>query len=54
MAVALDYAENLTVLAWEHDRSVGSVLTGTSLSLGVQALFNIRRELTRINPSIHP
>jgi len=49
-----DGGENLTGLAWEHDRSVGSVLTGTSLSLGVQALFNIGRELTRINPAIHP
>jgi len=52
--LAAHYAENLTGLAWEHDRSVGSVLTGTSLSLGVQALFNIGRELTRINPAIHP
>ena len=48
------YAENLTGLAWNHDRSVTSVFTGTSLSLGVQALLNIGRELTRINPDIHP
>jgi hypothetical protein len=52
--LAAHYAENLTGLAWNHDRRVGSVLSGTSLSLGVQALFNIGRELTRINPSIHP
>jgi hypothetical protein len=52
--LAAHYAENLTGLAWKHDRGVGSVLTGTSLSLGVQALFTIGRELTRINPAIHP
>jgi hypothetical protein len=52
--LAAHYAENLTGLAWKHDRSMASVFTGTSLSLGVQALFNIGRELTRINPDIHP
>jgi hypothetical protein len=52
--LAAHYAENLTGLAWKHDRSTGSVLTGTSLSLGVQALINIGRELTRFNPDIHP
>ena len=52
--IAGTYAGDFAGLAWEHDRSVGSVLTGTSLSLGVQALFNIGRELTRINPAIHP
>jgi hypothetical protein len=52
--IAAHYAEDLTSLAWKHDRSARSVFTGTSLSLGVQALINIGRELTRINPPILP
>jgi len=52
--LAAHYAENLTAMAWNHDRSVTNVVSSTSLSLGVQALFNIGRELTRINLHIHP
>jgi hypothetical protein len=53
--LAAHYAENLTALAWEHDRSsVGSVVTGTSLSFGVQALINIGRELTGISLGTAP
>jgi hypothetical protein len=37
-----------TGMAWEHDRSVGSVLGGTALNFGLHALFNIGRELTGI------
>jgi hypothetical protein len=46
--IAAHYAENLTGLAWNHDRNLGTVVTGTSLSFGAQALFNIGRELTGI------
>lgn len=53
--LAAHYAENLTALAWEHDRSsIGSVVTGTSLSLGVQAMINIGRELTGIKLGTQP
>lgn len=44
--LAGSYASSLTGLAWKHDRSVGSVVAGTTLSFGLQALFNIGRELT--------
>ena len=46
--IAAHYAENLTGMAWQHDRGVTSVVTGTSLSFGVQALINVGRELTGI------
>jgi hypothetical protein len=52
--LAAGYAEGFTGLAWKHDRSVGSVVTGTTLSFGGQALFNILREVTRIQLRIHP
>jgi hypothetical protein len=52
--LASGYAQGLTGLAWRHDRSVGSALSGATLSLGGQALFNIARELTRIQIHIHP
>jgi hypothetical protein len=52
--IAAGYAEGFTGLAWKHDRSAGSVVTGATLSLGAQALFNIARELTRIHLRIHP
>lgn len=52
--IAAGYAEGLTSLAWNRDRNVGSALTGATLSLGSQALFNVFRELTRINLPIHP
>jgi len=45
---AAHYAENFTGMAWQHDRGVTSVVTGTSLSFGIQALFNIGREFTGI------
>jgi hypothetical protein len=50
--LAAHYAENLTAVAWDHDRNWGSVVTGTSLSLGVQALLNVGREFARIG--VHP
>jgi hypothetical protein len=40
------YAGGLTSLAWEHDRSLGDVAVGTTLSFGLNALFNIGKELT--------
>ena len=40
------YAARFAGLAWKHDRSVGNVVAGTTLSFGLQALFNIGRELT--------
>jgi hypothetical protein len=52
--IAASYADAFTGLAWRHDRSVGDVLTGTALSFGAKALFNIGRELTRIRLHIHP
>lgn len=45
--LAASYATSLTGLAWKHDRSVGNVVAGTTLSFGLQAVFNIGRELTR-------
>jgi hypothetical protein len=54
--IAGSYAENFAGLAWRHDRTVGNVVAGTTLSFGFQALFNIGRELTRIHitlPRIH-
>jgi len=44
--IAGSYAAGFAGLAWNHDRSVGNVLTGTALSFGLHALFNIGRELT--------
>jgi hypothetical protein len=52
--IAAGYAEGFTSLAWDRDRNVGSALTGATLSLGSQALFNVFRELTRISLPIHP
>jgi hypothetical protein len=51
--MAESYAESFTGLAWKHDHSVGNVVAGTPLSFGAQALFNIGRELTRIQIHIH-
>lgn len=45
--LAGSYAASLAGLAWEQNRSVGNVMAGTTLSFGLQALFNIGRELTR-------
>ena len=50
--IAAHYAENFTGMAWQHDRGVTSVVSSTSLSFGIQALFNIGRELTGIG--VHP
>ena len=44
--LAGSYASSLAGLAWRHDRSVGNVVAGTTLSFGLQALFNVGRELT--------
>jgi len=52
--IAASYAEGFTGLAWRHDRSVGDVLAGTALTFGAKALFNIGRELTRIQLHIRP
>jgi len=46
-------AASFTGVAWKHDRSIGRVLSGTTLSFGGQALFNLGRELTRIQVHIH-
>lgn len=51
--IASGYAQGFTEMAWRHDRNVGSVMTGATLSLGAKALFNIARELTRIQLPIH-
>jgi hypothetical protein len=40
------YAGGFAGLAWQHDRSVGNVVAGTTLSFGLKALLNIGRELT--------
>jgi hypothetical protein len=40
------YAGGLTGLAWNHDRSAGHVLLGTTLSFGVSALMNVVKELS--------
>jgi hypothetical protein len=42
------YAGGLAGLAWEHDRSLGDVALGTTLSFGLNALFNIGKELSGI------
>jgi len=52
--IAASYAESFIGLAWKHDRSIGTLLSGTTLSFGGQALFNVGRELTRIQIHIHP
>jgi hypothetical protein len=46
--IAGSYAGSFAGLAWEHDRSVGGVAAGATLSFGFQALFNIGRELTGV------
>ena len=46
--IAGSYAGDFAGLAWEHDRSVGGVAAGATLSLGFSALFNIARELSGI------
>jgi hypothetical protein len=46
--IAGTYAGSFAGLAWEHDRSVGGVAAGATLSLGFSALFNIARELSGI------
>jgi hypothetical protein len=40
------YAGSLTGLAWNHDRTTGQVLLGTTLSFGVGALMNVLKELS--------
>jgi hypothetical protein len=40
------YAGSFARMAWEPGRSAGSVAMGTTVSLGVSALFNVARELT--------
>ena len=46
--LAGNYAGDLAGLAWEHDRSVGSVAAGATLSFGLSALFNVGHELSGI------
>jgi hypothetical protein len=43
---ASSYASGFTELAWNHSRNPGDVLVGTTLSFGLNALFNIGKELT--------
>jgi hypothetical protein len=40
------YASGFTELAWNHNHNAGDVLVGTTLSFGLNALFNIGKELT--------
>jgi hypothetical protein len=44
--VAGAYAGNFAQAAWEPGHSAGSVAMGTTVSLGLAALFNVGRELT--------
>jgi hypothetical protein len=44
--IAGTYAGAFASLPFEHDRNVGDVAAGATLSLGFKALFNIGRELT--------
>jgi len=44
--IAGAYAGGFARLAWEHDRSPGSVAANATVSLGMTALFNVARELT--------
>jgi hypothetical protein len=44
--IAGSYAGAFADLPFQHDRRVGNVAIGTTLSLGSSALFNIARELT--------
>jgi hypothetical protein len=43
--VAGAYAGGFSQLAWERDRSAGDVALGTTLSFGLNAVFNVAREL---------
>ena len=40
------YASGFTELSWNHSHNAGDVLLGTTLSFGLNALFNIGKELT--------
>ena len=40
------YAGGFTELTWNHSHNAGDVLLGTTLSFGLDALFNIGKELT--------
>lgn len=44
--IAGAYAGGFAPLAWEHNRSAGDAVIGSTVSLGFTALFNIARELT--------
>lgn len=46
--IAGSYAGSFAGLAWEHDRTAGDVMVGTTMSLGFSALFNVARELTGV------
>jgi hypothetical protein len=46
--VAGSYAGSFASLHWEHDRSVGGVAAGATLSLGLSALFNVAHELSGV------
>jgi hypothetical protein len=45
--IAGAYAGGFSRLAWERDRNAGDVVLGTTVSLGLSAVFNIARELAR-------
>jgi hypothetical protein len=42
------YAGSFARMAWEPGHSAGSVAMGTTVSLGVSALFNVAKELTGV------
>ena len=42
------YAGSFSRMAWDSDRSVGKAAAGATLSLGLNAVFNVARELTGI------
>jgi hypothetical protein len=47
--IASAYAGSFARLAWEHDRNATEAALGTTLSLGLTAVFNIARELSGIS-----
>jgi len=46
--LASAYAGGFSRMAWEPDRKPGDIARSTTISLGVNALFNVARELTGI------
>jgi hypothetical protein len=46
--IAGAYAGSFSRMAWEHDRSAGSVAMTTTMSFGFSALVNIAKELSGV------